>query len=208
MSEERTVPMFPLGTVLLPGSVLPLQVFEPRYLQMLADLEEQQNDRFGVVLIERGSEVGGGEVRTDVGTEAVIAGARPLDGGRVAVLAVGGRRIAVQRWLDDDPYPRAVVTDRPDQGDPPSPHDIEPVTGRLRRLRGLLSELGAALGNADVDLHSDLGVATWQIAAAVGAGPLDLQRLLRIDDPRARLEAVDQIVIDATDLAEARLAGG
>ncbi|WP_415830929.1 LON peptidase substrate-binding domain-containing protein [Janibacter anophelis] len=56
------LPMFPLGTVLLPGNPLPLQVFEPRYLAMLRDIAGGDG-RFGVVLIERGFEVGGGDQR-------------------------------------------------------------------------------------------------------------------------------------------------
>ena len=56
------MPMFPLGTVLLPGGVLPLHVFEPRYRKMVTDCVESPDHEFGVVLIERGSEVGGGEL--------------------------------------------------------------------------------------------------------------------------------------------------
>ena len=63
--------MFPLGTVLFPSGVLPLRVFEPRYRDMLEDLLSG-NREFGVVLIERGSEVGGGEVRSGIGTMARI----------------------------------------------------------------------------------------------------------------------------------------
>ena len=60
------LPMFPLGTVLLPGAPLPLQVFEPRYRGLTHDCLAGVPE-FGVVLIERGSEVGGGDVRTNVG---------------------------------------------------------------------------------------------------------------------------------------------
>ena len=52
--------MFPLGSVLLPHMPLPLQLFEQRYLMMLGQLLETEDPEFGVVLIERGSEVGGG----------------------------------------------------------------------------------------------------------------------------------------------------
>ena len=76
--------MFPLGTVLLPGGVLPLQVFEPRYRQMVRDLlaDDSRPPEFGVVMIERGSEVGGGDARSTVGTLAQIADirARPMAG--------------------------------------------------------------------------------------------------------------------------------
>ncbi|MEN3314917.1 MAG: uncharacterized protein V7605_1151, partial [Acidimicrobiaceae bacterium] len=54
--------MFPLGTVLFPGLALPLHVFEPRY-QSLVQACLDGDGHFGIVLIERGSEVGGGDVR-------------------------------------------------------------------------------------------------------------------------------------------------
>ena len=63
--------MFPLGTVLVPHQLLPFQVFEPRY-RVLVEHCLTTDRRFGVVLIERGSEVGGGDVRFDVGTVAEI----------------------------------------------------------------------------------------------------------------------------------------
>ena len=91
------LPMFPLGSVLFPGQILPLHIFEPRYMEMMTDClgEDDEGDKlFGVALIERGSEVGGGDVRTNVGTAARIVSHRSLDGGRMAVLAVGERRSA------------------------------------------------------------------------------------------------------------------
>ena len=96
------LPMFPLGTVLLPGMVLPLHVFEPRYRQLVQDCEAGDGE-FGVVLIERGSEVGGGDVRTDVGTVAKIVQSQSLPDGRYLLATVGARRLRVERWLDDDP---------------------------------------------------------------------------------------------------------
>ncbi|HKA85142.1 MAG TPA: LON peptidase substrate-binding domain-containing protein, partial [Acidimicrobiales bacterium] len=102
-------PMFPLGTVLVPGMVLPLHVFEPRYRRMVNDSRTHHDSTFGVVLIERGSEVGGGDVRTDVGTLARILRAEELPDGRWILGALGIHRIRVDRWLPDDPYPRAEI---------------------------------------------------------------------------------------------------
>ena len=124
MSDQPT-PMFPLGSVLTPGMVLPLHVFEPRYRRLVGDCLEGDGE-FGVVLIERGSEVGGGDVRSMVGTMAAIADSSALPDGRWAVVAVGTRRIAVEQWLDDDPYPRAVVRDWPDPEAGPG-SDAEPT---------------------------------------------------------------------------------
>src|SRR5579872_2372849 len=100
--------MFPLSTVLFPGASLPLHVFEPRYRALLAD-SLAGDGGFGVVLIDRGSEVGGGDHRVDVGTMADIVQVFGVEGGRSMVMTRGTRRIRVARWLSDDPYPRAEV---------------------------------------------------------------------------------------------------
>ena len=128
-------PMFALQSVLLPGLPLPLHVFEPRYVAML-DTVIATDRRMGVVLIERGREVGGGDVRCDVATMARVIEARQLPDGRLLVMAVGVHRIRVRRWLPDDPYPLAETEDWPDEPEPLSPEAPE----MLRRLSGLVSE--------------------------------------------------------------------
>ena len=105
--------MFPLGSPLFPHMPLRLQVFEPRYLKMLAELIEARAVRFGVVLIERGTEVGGGEQRFDVGTVAEVTDLDAQDG-LVRLVAHGGSRFRVRDWLADAPYPRAEVVELPD----------------------------------------------------------------------------------------------
>ena len=105
--------MFPLGSVLLPSMVLPLHVFEPRYRAMVRDCLEGDRE-FGVTLIERGSEVGGGDQRSLVGTLAQIVRAQPFPDGRWALLVAGTERITVTEWLPDDPYPRADIEPYPD----------------------------------------------------------------------------------------------
>ena len=128
--------MFPLGTVLMPGAPLQLQVFEPRYQTLLADCLAGDG-RFGVVLIERGSEVGGDDQRTDAGTLAQIIGTGDLGEGRTALLAVGTHRIQIVRWLHDDPYPRAEVVDWPDE----PVADATRLTGLYTRCSAKLREL-------------------------------------------------------------------
>ena len=86
------LPMVPLGTVLVPTAGLPLHVFEPRYRALVNDCLAGDRE-FGVVLIERGSEVGGNDVRTSVGTVARIVEAAELPAGRWAIGAVGVRRV-------------------------------------------------------------------------------------------------------------------
>src|SRR6478752_3521250 len=102
--------MFPLGTVLFPHALLPLRVFEARY-RLMTERALRGDGEFGVVLIERGSEVGGGDTRFDVGTVARIVRAQQLPDGGFALATVGIRRIRVTAWLVDDPYPQAEVVD-------------------------------------------------------------------------------------------------
>src|SRR5690348_7136328 len=111
MTDAAPLAMFPLGNALLPGGVLPLHVFEPRYRVMVREVM-QGDGEFGVVLISRGHEVGGGDTREDVGCRARIARVEELADGRLALVAVGLEPIEVVEWLADDPYPRAIVRGR------------------------------------------------------------------------------------------------
>src|SRR5256885_11623664 len=85
------LPMFPLGTVLFPFAPLPLHIFEPRYRALAQDCV-RGNGEFGVVLIERGFEVGGGDTRFGTGTVARMVEAAELPDVRWMLTAVGTRR--------------------------------------------------------------------------------------------------------------------
>ena len=100
--------MFPLGGVLFPFAYLPLHVFEPRYLEMVRYCLDSDAE-FGVVLIERGSEVGGGDQRHMVATSARIVAVEESPDGRFGLIAQGTRRIRVEQWLPDFNYPQAEV---------------------------------------------------------------------------------------------------
>ena len=99
------MPMFPLGSVLLPGVVLPLYVFEPRYQQLVRDCLETAEHEFGVVLIDRGTEVGGGDSRLDVGVVARMLQVAAIGEGRFALVTVGTRRIRVDELAAGRPLP-------------------------------------------------------------------------------------------------------
>jgi Lon protease-like protein len=198
--------MFPLGTVLLPSVVLPLHVFEPRYRQLTEDCLAGDQE-FGVVLIERGSEVGGGDTRTTVGTVARIVEAARFDDGRWALGAVGTRRLRVVQWLDDDPYPLAEVED---WDDPPAADDlpsaVTQLTATLRRVLALRSELGDAAAPATVDIADEAVLATYQLAAVAPLGPADRQRLLEARDASRRASMLYEMLEDELDLLGRRLA--
>jgi uncharacterized protein len=178
---SRPLGMFPLSLVLFPQAELPLHVFEERYRLLMRDCMAA-DARFGVVLISRGSEVGGGDQRFDTGTVAQISQIGALEDGRLMVLARGVHRCRVTTWSTDSPYPRAEVDAYPlERAD--SDHDAVAVAGiAVRRLHSLLSELGEvpALPH-DLALDDDLEVAGWQLCDLAPLGPIDRQRLL--DEP-------------------------
>lgn len=193
--------MFPLGGVLFPYAYLPLHVFEERYRAMVrACMASDQ--RFGVVLIERGSEVGGGDVRTSIGTVARIVDAVELDDGRWALAAVGeGERLWVSEWLDDAPYPRAdteLLADGP--WAPAADAELERAEAAVRKsieLRG---------GNA-VQLDDDKTKAQWQLAQLSPLGAYDRQRILATDDPAERMNRLADLTGEANAVL-ARRPGG
>ncbi len=200
--------MFPLGSVLLPSTVIPLHVFEPRY-RALARHCVDGDGLLGVVLIERGSEVGGGDVRFHVGTRARIADAVELDDGRWVMAVVGEERIRVERWLPDDPFPRAEVVSCAEPafaGDAsPRREELERV---LRRVVGSRADLGEPVAGMPEDLSPDPVVAIWQAVALSGLGPLDAQRVLETDGAGERLDLVLTLLREEDDVLAHRLAGG
>jgi uncharacterized protein len=199
--------MFPLGSVLFPHAVLPLHVFEPRYRLMTEECIAGDGT-FGVVLIERGSEVGGGDVRFDVGTLAQIVQAGRFDDGRYAVVAVGVKRLRVRSWLADDPYPRAEVDllDEPD--DAIDPGQLDDVTRLLGRVRALVAELGVSIPSEPIELSVDDPVrASFEAAALAPLGPLDAQSLLELAEPGARLTRLGELLTEEARVLEFRLSG-
>jgi uncharacterized protein len=200
--------MFPLGTVVFPQAVLSLQVFEPRYLRMI-DEALSDNGRFGVVLIERGSEVGGGDTRCDVGTLARISWVQRIGDARLVVAARGERRIRMTRWCPDDPFPRAETTplDDPAPSERLAPLIDTAVAGR-RRLLALASEAGVDVGLLDIDLPSDPVKAAWTICRAVPLGEFDRQRLLETDGIEPRLRLLGALLDAEVKTYRERLAAG
>ena len=188
------IPMFPLGSVLFPHTPLPLRVFEPRYLTMIGRLLDEDDARFGVVLIERGHEVGGGDRRSSIGTMArlvsVAAGAEVLH-----AVAVGTERFTIEHWLDDDPYPRAEVTPLPalEWNDALTPlrNEAEAI------VRRTLARAPEARWDSNTELSEDPLAAAWQIAAIAPLGDYDRYALLQSTTTGALLRQVIDLTLEA-----------
>jgi Lon protease-like protein len=219
--------MFPLGSVLVPHALVPLHIFEPRYRVLMFDCT-RGDPTFGVVLIERGSEVGGHDQRFAVGTVARIVEAEELADGRWVVVVVGTQRIRVLDWLADDPYPVAMV----DQvAEPPWSSSAAAARGRaeasvrqslamaaelrrrieragdpLARLTGPAADRPAGPGErAGLELSDDPQVAVWQLVAAAPLAIVDKQRLLEVEDHADRLRQLDELAADQAAMFAYRL---
>jgi Lon protease-like protein len=202
------MPMFPLGSVLLPGAVLPLHVFEPRYRAMVRDCLAASEHEFGVTMIERGSEVGGGDQRSRVGTIARMVQVAELDDGRFAVVCVGTRRIKVVAWLPDDPYPLADVDEWPDdeEGADALGPLIEELAARVRRAGALSTELGDSTTGPLGEMRGDHLVDSYHLVAGTPVGPADMFRLLCAPGPAVRLELLAEVLDDVEAMLQFRLA--
>lgn len=177
--SSRELAMFPLGSVLFPGMPLPLRVFEPRYVTMLSSVLAQPPHEFGVVLIERGSEVGGGDARFAAGTVARVATVGQASD-VIVLVATGGARFEVVRWLEDDPFPRAEVRELPQlEFDESTGVELGAAEAVVRTAVARASEFVELPWPADVELSSDLTERIWQVAGIAPLNSLDQYALLR-----------------------------
>ncbi|MBC7725731.1 MAG: LON peptidase substrate-binding domain-containing protein [Burkholderiaceae bacterium] len=194
------MPMFPLGSVLFPHMPLQLRVFEERYLVMMGRILNSDAPEFGVVLIERGQEVGGGEKRFGVGTIALVSELSAGEG-FIGLLAAGGTRFEVAEWLGDSPYPLADVRPLPDLE---FDETHEPLRARaeaaVRRSLALASEFTDQQWAADVGLSDDPVASAWQLAAICPVGPLDQVSLLA---SRTMEELLTRVIEFATNAGDA-----
>jgi uncharacterized protein len=199
--------MFPLGSVLFPHSLLALRVFEPRYQALTAD--SLAADRtFGVVLIARGREVGGGDERFDVGTVARILGGAEIGGGHLALQTGGIERIRVVEWLPDDPYPKAVV--EPFPAVPLAQGDARFVRAEaaVRRARALRTELGDGFVlPRELPLDVAPEMVAWRLCELAPLEMWDRQRLLEVVDDAERLDLLVRMTDELCELLAAMLGG-
>ena len=201
MSTGRptTLPMFPLGSVLFPAMPLPLRVFEERYLAMLAHVLQDEPPEFGVVLIERGQEVGGGDVRFDVGTIARIADL-DVSENMVGLVGLGGQRFEVDAWGDDDPVPQAEVRLLDDLVWDESQRELLDEAERaVRAGMAVASEYVELAWSPAVELADSPADAAWQLAAIAPLGAMDQIELLRATSIEQLLTRVIELTGSSLD---------
>ncbi|WP_081347423.1 LON peptidase substrate-binding domain-containing protein [Mycobacteroides chelonae] len=202
-------PMFPLQSVLLPGEPLPLRIFEPRYVALVRDVMAADRT-FGTVLIARGREVGGGDVRHDVGTAVRILDCESLGAERFALRCEGAHRIRINRWLDDDPYPRAETEPWPDELD----ERVLPLSA-LNEVQARIENLLRRVATAQqVRLPRRWSIATglpsgaekrlYALASRVPMGQADRHAVLAAPTLETRFHALNEAVDTVTAMLDFR----
>jgi uncharacterized protein len=212
--ESYPLPMFPLQHVVFPATVVPLRIFEPRYVALIEDClrsagveglsELGTGPEFGIVLIERGREVGGGDARFGVGVVVRILEIQATNDGGYELIAVAMRRITVDVWLPDDPYPQALVTDLVDTIDA-EPDQVTSTHTDLRRLLAKCAEAEWPAPPATIELSTDPDTLLWHLCAVAPIGPLDDYALLSAADGPARLRRLRDELADVDRLVSNRL---
>lgn len=193
MQSRQVVPVFPLETTFLPGDRLGLVLFEDRYLRLASDLQREIQPLLATVLITRGSEVGGDDLRSTRGILCNVTDIVELPDGRMLVQGTCANRILVEQWLPDNPYPIGVVTPFDDTSEIPRPFDVAATLSVVaQQVRSLLAQIadsdsigGSGLSTVaagrwwdDRVTVSELWKAYWLVARAIPAGPLDRHTLL------------------------------
>ena len=188
------LPLFPLGTVLFPGGALPLQIFEPRYLDMVSRCM-QQDAGFGVVLIRQGSDTwrpgGNGPTLFDIGTEARIVDFNQLGNGRLGITARGGRKFRIREVQEQpDHLLMGRVAYLPEE---PAATIAEAHQELVDLLKELQEHPGVQQLNLDIDLEDARSVG-WRLSELLPIEPEIKQALLKLQLPRERLQELTRLV--------------
>ena len=191
----ETLSLFPLNTVLFPGQLLPLHIFEPRYRQMIGECI-QHGRPFGVVLIRSGEEVGAPAEPYAVGTTAHIVQVERLDNGRMNVLCVGNARFRVEQTFHDKPYLYGQVDLWPWQPFTAGSADLAVIRQRLERYVQALAEV------TDTQLQIEMPDDPAALANTAAA-------ILQIDaDEKLRLlstSSIGDLLLQVSDLLQREL---
>jgi Lon protease-like protein len=184
------LPLFPLGTVLLPRGRLPLRIFETRYTDMVRRCM-RESQPFGVVLISAGSEVGEIGATHAIGTAARIVDFSTLDDGLLGIQCQGERRFQLRRgWRQPDGLNMGEVDWLPEWVAGEVPVEIEPL---LALLKQNWAELATHFDNEAPRFHDSV----WVCARLAQVLPLPMplrQQLLESDSAAAALGLLATVV--------------
>jgi Lon protease-like protein len=187
--------LFPLNTVLFPGGLLPLRIFETRYVDMVGGCM-RQGAAFGVVLIVDGNETSSAVDIAAVGTSARIVDFQTQADGLLGLLCRGERRFRVgQRHQQGDGLNRATIEWLPETPATPLEQQFAPLVGVLRKVMARMASIGRFIEPN----YQDAGWVSHRLAELLPLDPPAQQRLLEIDDPNVRLGLLAPLIETGQD---------
>lgn len=204
----QELPLFPLGTVLLPGQPLPLQIFEPRYRTLVEDLMELPADeprRFGVVAIRRGHEVGADAAKDlhAVGCVAQLETVAAMPDGRYLLQSTGLLRFRIRSVRHDvAPYLVATVEMLAEPAGSGASEAAASVRTAFDGYADALTGVGVEVREPR-SLPADPVALSWAVAGAMLLDRGDRQRLLECDDAASRLAVERGLLRRETTLVSA-----
>jgi hypothetical protein len=198
----QTMPLFPLGTVLFPGLVLPLHIFEQRYRQLVRDLQQAPEPRcFGVIAIREGRETDADGVRSlyETGCTATVRHISERDDGRFDLVTVGTDRFRLISVDRSGAYLRGdiEVLDEPTGTRSDAKRKVEAVQRAFRSYIDALTESGAARASVPEPPREPVAL-SYLVAACVIADLPVRQALLEQPDAAQRLAAERELLTRET----------
>ena len=189
----ETLPLFPLGSVLYPGLLLPLHIFEDRYRQLVRDLlDEPEPRRFGVIAIREGSETGADNVSAlyQIGCTATVRRVSERDDGRFDLVTIGAQRFRLTEVDHSRPYLQGEVDFLPEETGDEAAADlaVQSVQQAFRTYIDALTARGVTQVSVP-DLPSEPISLSYLVAASIIADLQDRQVLLAEPDALRRLTA-------------------
>ena len=187
---DMNVPLFPLNSIVLPRGRIPLQLFEPRYIDMLTRCLKEDRG-FVVVLLRDGAEVGPTVSFYDIGTYVRIIDFQQLENGLLGITVEGAAKVTVVRsWQQEDGLNVGDVEVLLDEAD-------SEVPDRFNELPSVLRALFRHPVVRDLDMDVDYGDARhvgWRLTELLPLDKQEKQRLVELQDPLERLSRLQELL--------------
>ncbi len=184
MNVRAEIPLFPLSTVLFPGGLLPLRIFETRYVDLVSRCL-RENSGFGVVLIEAGQESGESARVFDVGCYAKIVDFSRQEDGLLGIVAEGSHRFRVTATrVQEDGLNLGEVDWLPDASGAELPAEYQPLAAAVDTA---LDQAGSPYASMKRNLQ-DANWVSARLAELLPIPNVHKQRCLELGDPLERLD--------------------
>ena len=178
------IPLFPLNNVLFPGGVLPLRIFEPRYLEMISACMKEGTG-FGIALILSGNEVGEAAKTYDIGTHVRIIDWTLREDGMLGISVLSEGRF---RILTTEVQPNQLIYADVEILEEPQAQNFPPqYSAAIDLLRDIIAKVGGHYAELEPHYDDPLWV-SGRLAELLPIEHLQKQHLLQMDDPLQRLE--------------------